>query len=223
MNKYIKYLFYILEHKKNVFIECWKEGLYLQAFTHDLSKFLPSEFIPYARNFYGKYIPQRILDNLVGVENKSKIRTKEQTKEEFNKAWQLHYKRNKHHPEHWAGRDMPRKYIKQMVCDLKGMSRKFGDTAQEYYLKNYYKWDITHETRFRLEIELDLIWNFNAPICECNEEAWMTIEELINNADEYYLLHGNISQGTPENNINDLLKPACDKYKINIYRLVKGE
>lgn len=156
MNKYIKYLFYILEHKKNVFIECWREGLYLQAFTHDLSKFLPSEFIPYARNFYGKYIPQRILDNLVGVENKSKIRTKEQTKEEFYKAWQLHYKRNKHHPEHWAGRDMPRKYIKQMVCDLKGMGRKFGDTAQEYYLKNYYKWDMTWRTRMNLEWELDL-------------------------------------------------------------------
>lgn len=223
MGKYIKYLLYVLEHKKNVFIECWKEGLHLHAFTHDLSKFSPSEFIPYARNFYGKYIPRRILDNMVGIDNKSKIRTKEQVKEEFNQAWQLHYKRNKHHPEHWVGRDMPRKYIKQMVCDLKGMSRKFGDTAQEYYLKNYYKWDMTHETRFRLEIELDLIWSFNAPICECNEEAWMTIEELINNADEYYLLHGNISKGTPENNINDLLKPACDKYKINIYRLVKGE
>lgn len=160
-------------------------------------------------------------DVKVNIDNKYK--PKEQVKEEFNKAWQLHCKRNKHHPEHWVGKDMPRKYIKQMVCDLKGMSRKFGDTAQEYYLKNYYKWDITHETRFRLEIELDLIWSFNAPICECNEEAWMTIEELINNADEYYLLHGNISQDTPENNINDLLKPACDKYKINIYRLVKGE
>nr|DAM24006.1 MAG TPA: hypothetical protein [Caudoviricetes sp.] len=156
MNKYIKYLFYILEHKKNVFIECWKEELYLHAFTHDLSKFLPSEFIPYARNFYGKYIPQRILDNIVGIDNKSKIKTKEQVKEEFNKAWQLHYKRNKHHPEHWVGRDMPRKYIKQMVCDLKGMSRKFGDTAQQYYLKNYYKWDMTWRTRMDLEWELDL-------------------------------------------------------------------
>lgn len=31
-----------------------KRGLYLHAFTHDLSKFLPSEFIPYAKWFYGE-------------------------------------------------------------------------------------------------------------------------------------------------------------------------
>ena len=55
MDKYIKYFLYILEHKKNVFKMCWKKGLYLHAFTHDLSKFLPDEFFPYANWFYGKF------------------------------------------------------------------------------------------------------------------------------------------------------------------------
>lgn len=59
MNKYIKYLLYVLEHKKNVFKTCWNKGLYLHAFTHDLSKFRPSEFIPYARYFYDESINSR--------------------------------------------------------------------------------------------------------------------------------------------------------------------
>ena len=52
MNKYLKYFLYVLEHKKNVGIECIKEGRYIHAITHDMSKFRPSEFIPYARFFY---------------------------------------------------------------------------------------------------------------------------------------------------------------------------
>lgn len=219
MNKYIKYLLYMLEHKKNVFKTCWKKGLYIHAFTHDLSKFRPSEFIPYARYFYGDYPPNALLKN-IGYKN---IKTEEMVKEEFNKAWRLHYKRNKHHPEHWKGRDIPCKYITQIVCDLEAMSLKFGGTAQEYYLKNYYKWDITRETRFRLERKLDLIEKFNAPICECDLQAWMTIEELIEDVDNYYEKNGVIAGGSPENCLNDLLKYDCEKYNVNIYKLVKDD
>lgn len=163
MNKYIKYLLYVLEHKKNVFIECWKEGLYLHAFTHDLSKFLPSEFIPYAEHFYGERDCRKCNNYLHCDYNQIGLGHSIWAKEcrdykynKFNQAWKLHYKRNKHHPEHWIGRNMPIKYIKQMVCDLKGMSRKFGDTAQAYYLKNYDKWDMTWRTRMNLEWELNL-------------------------------------------------------------------
>ena len=51
--KYIKYLLYVIQHKYYVFIECWKDGLYWHGITHDLSKFMPSEFFPYARWIYG--------------------------------------------------------------------------------------------------------------------------------------------------------------------------
>lgn len=198
---YWQYFKYVLEHKKNVFIECWKIGEYKHAFTHDLSKLRLSEFIPYARYFY--------ID-------------KEKYKSDFDKAWKLHYQRNKHHPEHFTKDDfMGIDNIKHMVCDLKAMSRKFGGTAQEYYLSNYYKWNISRDTRYYLEIHLDLL-NYNAPICEGNEEYWMTIEELIEDSTEYFKEYGAVSGGTVENNINDLLKPACDKYNINIYQLVWG-
>ena len=122
MNKYFNYLKYILEHKKNVFIECWKEGLYLHAFTHDLSKFNPIEFIPYANYFYGyhgvkleKEYNSEQLNN--GMSNLSKNYL--ECKNNFDEAWEHHYKNNKHHWNYWTNNngiatDMPIKYIKQI-------------------------------------------------------------------------------------------------------------
>lgn len=140
LKPYWQYLKYVVEHKKNVFIECWRKGLYLQAFTHDLSKFLPSEFIPYARFFYIN---------------------KEKYESDFKKAVQLHYKRNKHHWNYWweQGKDMPLKYIKEMVADWEAMGKKFGNTAQEYYVKNYDKIHLTEPTRAIVEWELGLVIN----------------------------------------------------------------
>ena len=53
MTKYLKYLWYVIRHKWYVGIECFKKGLYWQGLVHDSSKLFPSEFIPYARYFYG--------------------------------------------------------------------------------------------------------------------------------------------------------------------------
>jgi len=132
MKKYFNYLIYLLEHKKNVFIECWKEGLYIHAFLHDLSKFLPSEFIPYAKFFMAK--------------NRAKeYKKSDEDNSDFQKGWLKHQKRNKHHWNYWVSITrkneiipipMPLKYVKQMICDWKGMSRKFGGSWQEYYEKN---------------------------------------------------------------------------------------
>lgn len=131
-NMYWKYFCYIVEHKWNVGIECIKNGLFVHAITHDLSKFLPSEFIPYAKFFHAKN------------------RTKEYKKSDeddsnFQQGWCLHQKRNKHHWNYWVSvtkKDeiipipMPNKYILQMIADWDGMSRKFGGTTRDYYLKN---------------------------------------------------------------------------------------
>lgn len=130
--KYWKYFKYIVEHKKNVFIECWKGGLYTHAFTHDMSKFLPSEFIPYANFFYNT--------DRYNSYNKS-----DENNENFLWGWNHHQKRNKHHWNYWVSVTrkneivpvpMPEKYIKQMICDWKGMSRKFGGNWIDYYNKN---------------------------------------------------------------------------------------
>lgn len=140
MKMYLNYLKYILEHKKNVFIECIKEGLYLHAITHDLSKFSPKEFKAYAEKFYGGDYAYKYFE----VENN------------FDLAWLHHQRENKHHWDYWVNSDgkalpMPKKYIRQMVCDWKGMSRKFGDTALVFYTKNKERMKLHTETRKILE------------------------------------------------------------------------
>ena len=52
---YWKYFKYVIRHKLFVFIECYKLGKIWRGITHDLSKFLPDEFIPYSRYFYGNW------------------------------------------------------------------------------------------------------------------------------------------------------------------------
>ena len=216
---YKEYFSYVLEHKKNVYLECMDRRKYLldkinskycsetekkgckkirrmlliHAFTHDLSKFNPLEFIPYAKKFYGD---MEVDSNKIN--------------KQFSKAWKHHYKNNKHHPEYWNGKSIPNKYLEQMLCDLKAMSRKFGGSAQEYYLKNYYKWNLERGTRFRLELKLDLIDKLNGAFCECNQEYWSTVEELIN------------EMNYNESNLKDLLKHAYDTYNIDIYNLYKS-
>lgn len=67
-------------------------------------------------------------------------------------------KRNKHHWNYWVSvtrKDeivpipMPPIYVMQMIADWRGMSRKFGGTAKEYYTKNKHTF-IMH--RYTIEI-----------------------------------------------------------------------
>jgi hypothetical protein len=115
MKSYWRYFLYILNHKLNVCIECWKEGLYFQGIIHDLSKFSPVEFFPYAKKFYsGK--PLTVEEEL-----------------KWKYAWLRHQHSNKHHWEYWVmnpntkeALPMPKKYIIEMVCDWRSFSRKWG-------------------------------------------------------------------------------------------------
>jgi len=158
---YYNYFKYVLEHKKNVFKTCWKRKLYLHAITHDLSKFSPKEFIPYAKYFY--------ID-------------KDKYKDEFNKAWEHHYKNNPHHWDRWLDEKgvpqvIPSKYLEQMIADWEGMSLKFGGSAQEYYLKNYRKIKLDRNTRMELEFMLDI----NDSLAH---NHGCTLEEFANNNSE---------------------------------------
>ena len=119
----LQYLAYVLKHKYYVFIECIKMGLWVHAFTHDLSKLTPSEFRGYADYFY-----------IRGRENIEAFN-------EFQKSWLFHQKRNKHHWDYWVLSNgetipMPRKFVLQMIADWRAMGKVFGDTANEYYLNN---------------------------------------------------------------------------------------
>jgi len=162
---YWKYLKYILRHKYYVFIECIKLGLIWRGIVHDLSKLLPSEFIPYARFFYGNYPTWS--DMLPGIKSVYFGPTVETVSKDFDKAWLLHQHRNKHHHQFWVLKEddggvkvipIPSKYCKEMVADWRGASiaiKGFDDTL------NWYKGNkdrmILHESTRNL-VELLLMW-----------------------------------------------------------------
>jgi len=165
---YYNYLKYVLEHKKNVFKTCWKRKLYLHAITHDLSKFSPKEFIPYAEWFYGyhgvkleKEFTYEQLNNQSLYKMSCISRNYLECKRNFNKAWEHHYKNNPHHWDYWLDakgipQRMDSKYLNQMIADWEAMSLKFGGFAQEYYLRNYNNIKLEYNTRLLLEMMLKI-------------------------------------------------------------------
>lgn len=120
---YLKYLWQVLRHKWFVFLEACNLGIPWLGLIHDLSKFLPGEFIPYARYFYGTYDDQQ----------------KRKINREFDLAWNKHQKRNKHHWQWWVLiYDHPEKepevlipistlYKLEMLADWKGAGRAYGN------------------------------------------------------------------------------------------------
>lgn len=135
MKNTLKYIKYIIVHKYWVFVECIKNGQYIHAFTHDLSKLRPSEFFPYLEKFYGSG------KNI----------------EEFKMAWQHHHNRNKHHWNYWVQSNgeplaMPKKYVDQMIADWRAMGRVFEEKAGTYFM--------LHRNKMKLHLKtIDLVLN----------------------------------------------------------------
>ena len=161
MSKFFKYLRYVIKHKLFVFEACIEEGLFLQGITHDLSKFLPDEFIPYMNHFYGK-------------EKSDKI------KEAFNIAWLKHQRRNKHHWQWWIlvqdeektkKIEMKHKYCIEMICDWKGAGKAITgkDDIIPWYNRNKDKIIIHEKTRTCVECK---IFNYSAQDCPFLIEAY---------------------------------------------------
>ena len=154
----IRYFWYVLRHKWYVMLECFKLKQYWRGVTHDLSKFLPDEFIPYARYFYGKYRKQSELNTYEKTYYWDCIKTQEQVEEDFNLAWLKHQKRNKHHWQYWileedSGKQillpMPKIYYLEMICDWKGAGKAINgkDDTRGWYEKNYLNIKLNKETR----------------------------------------------------------------------------
>ena len=168
MKKHLKYLRYVIRHKWYVLLACWARGLYWQGIVHDWSKFLPSEWRPYAEFFYGD--TQRILRdarkqlgydpidlrNIAGVDA-------------FNVAWLKHQHRSPHHWQHWVLREdsgatkileMPKRYREEMLADWEGAGRaitgKKGGTPA-WYAKNRHNIQLHPSTRLLVDEELGYV------------------------------------------------------------------
>jgi hypothetical protein len=168
--KLFTHLKYILIHKYYVFIQCVKHGQPLLGLIHDVSKFLPSEFIPYAKYAYTDYF-----QNLHGS-----YQAGDSGNIEFDLGWTLHRRRNKHHWQFWIISsnpiDMEEKYIIEMLCDWMGAikAQKNNIVVEEWYDKHKSEMSLSSGTKKVLDRLIqrekdDKIFRFDKTISGCRE------------------------------------------------------
>lgn len=131
----------ITKHKILVMGYCFKVGLYRQGLLHDMSKYMPSEFLIGCRFYQGDRSPNNA----------------EREEKGYSSAWLHHKGRNKHHFEYWtdysmekkgcemAGVKMPRNYVVEMLMDRISASKIYnGNAYTDHDPLVYYELGKTH-------------------------------------------------------------------------------
>ena len=134
--KALKHLQTVNEHRRLVREGCFAVGLYAQGIVHDLSKYMPSEFLSGVRYYQGYRSPNNAEREAKG----------------YSAAWLHHKGRNKHHYEYWVDYSasegigavpirMPERYLVEMFMDRIAASKTYNkghytnDMPLAYYLK----------------------------------------------------------------------------------------
>lgn len=143
-------------HKWLVLKGCFAVGLYRQGLCHDLSKYMPSEFLVGVKYFQGDRSPNNAEREDIG----------------YSSAWLHHKGRNKHHYEYWldystrnvkggmAPAPMPVKYIVEMLmdriaaCKVYQKEKYTSGSALAYYLRGKDPAPLHEKTRMLLEFLL---------------------------------------------------------------------
>lgn len=149
MQRHWQYLKYVLRHKWYVL----QAGLALKLpllmlIAHDWDKFLPDEWLPYARCFYAPDGTKQY-----------------QESDAFTFAWNLHQKRNKHHWQFWLitwdrgeteALPMPDVFRREMLADWRGAGKAINgkDNTLSWYIDNFYKIKLHDDTRAWIDHEL---------------------------------------------------------------------
>ena len=140
------YVVKLMRHKWYVFQAGRKLGVGLwQLIVHDLSKFKPSEFLPYARFWEGMQKQRPI-----------------QTESEYQLAWLSHLRSNPHHWQYWvlvkddgtlSPQPMPKKYILEMVADWSGANKTYQSTwnPNDWYMERRSTMSLHPFTRANVE------------------------------------------------------------------------
>ena len=162
IDKELEYKIYILTHTTNIkkaFIlhkdlikdklELTDEDMeYLNKLVvkHDTSKYSLEEFNPYRRHFYP-----------TASESSMSQQVKDTFEEQFNIAWEHHYKNNEHHWEHWGEEDIPNVYIAEMMLDWIAMGMYNGNYAWQYYNDHRDDIHVTDNARIKIETFLNAL------------------------------------------------------------------
>lgn len=134
---FVRHFRTITHHKYLVMKGCFAVGLYRQGLLHDMSKFMPSEFLVGVKYYQGTRSPNNAEREDIG----------------YSSAWLHHKGRNKHHYEYWIDysstylvngnvmgpTQMPTRYMVEMVMDRIAASKtylkdKYTDASPLEYL-----------------------------------------------------------------------------------------
>ena len=162
IDKELQYRIYILTHTTNVkkaYIahkELIKDKLELReddiaalddlVAAHDQSKYSAEEFNAYRRHFYP-----------TASESNMSQQVKDTFEEQFNIAWEHHYKNNGHHWEYWGDEDIPNVYIAEMMLDWIAMGMANGNYAWQYYDEHRDEIHVTDNARIKIETFLNAL------------------------------------------------------------------
>lgn len=165
MKKYVKFLWSLLRHKWFVFVESCKLGIPWLGIIHDWSKFLPSEFIPYAKYFYGEYEYEK-LDDVPLFKIPYDAETKEDAKRNFDIAWLYHQKRNRHHWQYFILQydNEERYFIQQHSIETPMMLALHNKQLFEVYVPCWEKDDEIYSVVYRRLVDVRNELN-RAPVC----------------------------------------------------------
>lgn len=145
----------ITQHKIAVMKGCFSVGLYWQGILHDLSKYMPSEFLVGVRYYQGTQSPNNAERKVRG----------------YSSAWLHHKGRNKHHYEYWMDYSsripggiipakMPTRYVIEMFIDRVAASKNYNkghytdDMPLVYYQQGNPEKYMHDDTRRLLELLL---------------------------------------------------------------------
>lgn len=148
----------ITKHKAMVMKGCFSVGLYKQGLLHDLSKYMPSEFLVGMQYYQGTQSPNN-------AERKEKG---------YSSAWLHHKGRNKHHYEYWMDYSahasggiiparMPDRYVVEMFIDRVAASKNYNkekymdDMPLKYYMSGNPGQYMHKDTQRKLEMLLKML------------------------------------------------------------------
>lgn len=162
MRRHWQYLKYVIRHKWYVFWEGIKLGpphwwqwpfWIITLILHDWDKFKPDEWFAYRRRYFGNGTYQQQIDKALEEDN-------------YQMAWHLHQKRNKHHWQWWTTSkedgtyrllELKPYYLYEMVADWMGMAKTLRKPDyQLWYVQNYERIHLHPESRKRVDELLDV-------------------------------------------------------------------
>lgn len=148
----------IMTHRKFVKKACFKMGIPLQGFLHDLSKYTRKELLIY-KYANGQKSPHAVMRDQFG----------------YSDRWMYHYHKNKHHWQYWLDIEsypqavypikMPYKYVIEMFCDFIGAGKAYNKekwtlhTAWDYWMKACENQRLMHpDSEYLIK---KLLWNLH--------------------------------------------------------------